>query len=261
MTIPHAGELQAWLAPKAPCEPLLMWCHTTNLEALAKILSEGVMRPQLCAVFKKDLTYLFYGRPAYRFKNDKPLLDEYDWPVILVFKNKVEEFGEALYPFDSGAFMGKRYERWLNPAWPLGEFALDVGSHTHAKHVGAFYEKNDAYLLGRAKDIKTGSLGTDVKPAAISKMLREAHDAPADDRRIAIELIVNKEIPIDSDHVAAIVVPVDLIGPHSPTLMAAEAQGIVLYPYRLVTHQTGREHHRLLEEKVYELMEKNKCIK
>ena len=236
----------------------MMWCHTTDLAALREILHLRVMRPQPCHVFKEDLTYMFYGRPAYRFKDDKPLLDEYAWPVILVFTNDIERLGKVIYPFDSGAFENKRYSRWLKPEWKIDDFALDIVRQSHATHVGAFYSTNDRYLLGNGKHFERGSFGFAVEAAAIAKMIRESHEAAADDRRIAVELILDKDIPIDSKHLKGIIVPAELIG--EPELASIQAEGVLVYPYRLITHQTAREHHRLLEDEVYKLLEANKCL-
>ncbi len=215
------------------------------------------MRPQHCKVFKADLTYMFYGRPAYRFKEDEALFDEYNWPVILVFRPEVESLGREVYPFDSGAFAGGLYADWLHSGWCLDDFALDPNKQSHARHVGAFYENNDAYLEGRAKHFTSGSLQFNLEAAAIGKMIREYKGAPADDRRLAVELVVNQDIPIDAAHLLAIVVPAQLST--SAELRAVERTGIAIFPYRLITSSTAREHHRLMEDKVYELLKGCKC--
>jgi len=214
------------------------------------MLHDGAIHPQMCNVFKSDLSYFFYGRPAYRFKDDPSLLDNHAWPVILVFKNTIEEFVWSAYPFDSGAFHHGRYKEWLDSKWEIDRFKIDVTSTTHARHVAAFYEGNEAYLDGKGRNISSSTFGFNLEAAAVSQMIKECRGASADDRRFAIEMIADQPIPLDSRYVAMVIVPRVLSD--SVELRPLVSGGIRAYPYRVIEHFTASQHHAQLENVIFE---------
>jgi hypothetical protein len=244
------SALQNWLDKHEHTSPLLYWCHTTNMSGFRQILRDGALSPQKCSVFESDLSYFFYGRPAYRFKSDPSLLDNHAWPVILVFKNTIESFSWSAFPFDSGAFFNGRYQQWLDSTWRIDAFKIDVASTTHARHVSAFYEGNEDYLDGKGKHLDSSKFGLDLEAAAVAQMIRECRDGGADDRRFTIEMIADTPIPLDSRYVAMVIVPRVLAD--SEELVPLVSRGIHVYPYRVITHFTASQHHAQLENAVFE---------
>ncbi|EPS1221913.1 hypothetical protein QZN01_29605 [Burkholderia cenocepacia] len=244
------STLQDWLDKHEPTTPLLYWCHTTNVSGFREMLRGDALNPQMCNVFKSDLSYFFYGRPAYRFKGDPSLLDAHAWPVVLVFKNTIENFSCSAFPFDSGAFRSGRYQKWLDSAWEIDSFKIDVASTTHARHVAAFYEGNGDYLDGNGKRFHSTSFGLNLEAKAVSEMIRECRDGGADDRRFTVEMIVDAPIPLDPQYVAMVIIPSALAD--SVEVAPLASRGIRVYPYRVITHLTASHHHALLENVVFD---------
>ncbi len=217
------------------------------------MVRDGALNPQKCNVFQSDLSYFFYGRPAYRFKDDPSLRDNHAWPVILVFKNAIEEFSCSAFPFDSGAFCNGRYKEWMDSSWELNSFKIDVASATHARHVAAFYDGNEDYLDGRGRDLRSSDFGFNLEAAAVSKMIRECRGGNADDRRFAIEMIANQPIPFDPRYIAMVIVP--RILSDSAELQPLVSAGIHVYPYRVIEYFTASQHHAELENAVFKRQE------
>ncbi|WP_174422107.1 hypothetical protein [Burkholderia diffusa] len=218
------------------------------------MLRDEALNPQKCSVFKSDLSYFFYGRPAYRFKGDPSLLDNHAWPVILVFKNTIENFACSAFPFDSGAFCNGRYKQWLDSTWEIDTFKIDVASTTHARHVAAFYEGNEDYLDGKGKYLHSSNFGFNLEAAAVSQMIRECREGEADDRRFTIEMIADAPIPLDPQYVAMVIVPRVLAD--SEELAPLVSREIHVYPYRVITHLTASQHHAHLENAVFDRQQK-----
>ncbi|WP_186183266.1 hypothetical protein [Burkholderia gladioli] len=244
------SSLQNWLNQHEPTSSLLYWCHTTNMTGLRQILRDGALGPQKCNVFEMDLSYFFYGRPAYRLKGDPSLLDNHAWPIIFVLKNTIEDFAWSAFPFDSGAFQNGLYQQWLDPTWDINAFRIDIPNTTHARHIAAFYDSNEDYLDGKGKQLHPSNFGFNLEAAAISQMIRECRGGDADDRRFTIEMIADNPIPLNSQYVAMVIVPREVAD--SQELRPLSSCGIHVYPYRVITHLTASQHHAHLENTIFE---------
>ena len=53
------------IVSQVPSEPSMAMIHTTTVELFRLICGSGSLAPQACPVMHTDLTYFFYGRPAY----------------------------------------------------------------------------------------------------------------------------------------------------------------------------------------------------
>jgi hypothetical protein len=60
--------------------------HLTSVGAGRKIVSLGQIEARPCAVFKRDLVYMFLARPAYRLRNGGAKSDQINrFPCALLF--------------------------------------------------------------------------------------------------------------------------------------------------------------------------------
>lgn len=194
-----------WLQKTAPLEKKLKWCHRTDAFALRDIIRNGNVVPRMCDVFKEPLTYLFYGRPAYRAQESQQLRLSARAPVILIFNSSIEQSGLRLFPFDSGAF-GSRYEAWCHQDMQLSGFDMPCGQDAAERHVSAFFGSPESYLAMEPLQPRRSYAG-EFEVETVVEMLKDGSALPADDRRLAIELQLNCNLSLTSADTAAIVIP------------------------------------------------------
>ena len=87
--------------------------HTTSAYSFADLCDGDSIDPRYCKWFKKDLIYLFYGRPAYRTEEAEFTDLSFNWPIIFVFDPEKIDGITSIYPFDTGAFFLNLYNRFF----------------------------------------------------------------------------------------------------------------------------------------------------
>jgi hypothetical protein len=159
----------------------------------------------MCDVFHEPLTYLFYGRPAYRANESQQVRLSARAPVIIIFNNAIEHDGTRLFPFDSGAFKTK-YEPWRHHEMELSGFHMPCGESAAERHVSAFFGSRKRYLaMEPTRPVRPYAGEFEVE--AVTEMLNDNSSEPADDRRLAIELQLKRSLNLTSLDTAAIVIP------------------------------------------------------
>ncbi len=194
-----------WLQKTEPHEKKLKWCHRTDAFALRSIISNGCIIPKKCNIFQEDLIYLFYGRPAYRSNESEQVRLTAKSPVIIIFKNAIEDSGVRLFPFDSGAF-DSRYDKWRHTDMDLSGFHMPCGKNAPEKHVSEFFKTCQNYLAMQANKPERKYEG-EFEVETITEILTDSSSDNADDRRLAIELQVNRNLNLNSSDTTAIIIP------------------------------------------------------
>ena len=127
---------------------LLPLIHTTTAYSFDQICNDDYIEPERCKHFKEDIVYLFYGRPAYRVEDSTKSSLEHNWPIVFVFEPEKLKDIKAIFPFDTGAFFFKLYERFFNKRSKVEDFSLP-GSLEYAKRlVGIYYGSAGRYFVG-----------------------------------------------------------------------------------------------------------------
>ena len=163
------------------------------------------------------MTYLFYGRPAYRAKDGNNARMEFEWPIIFIFDpDKIARI-HNVFPFDTGAYAKGLYSDFFDPKSKIMDFALDPSIESARKLVGTFYVSHEEYYCGytrknveipmrqfemqgvfelsRLPGVQDGALGTLVR----------------DERSSAIEVQVSEPITL-KDSLLAIILPAPYMG-------------------------------------------------
>ncbi len=134
----------------APENPAMSLIHTTSVTSFREICinSCNTIIPQTCAVMKEDLTYLFYGRPAYRSSGISATDRNKDSrPVFMLFDKCAVDKYYSVYPLDSGAYNHGVYSPHLDGI----DFPdLDCSSIPDAeqKIVSRYFLDNESYFFG-----------------------------------------------------------------------------------------------------------------
>jgi hypothetical protein len=176
--------------------PELPLVHSTLVEYFRLVAQAGKLQPRDCPVFGEPLIYLFYGRPAYRStRGAMPDTTIQCCPVCFIFKPTFLKVHPArIYPFDTGAAKGGRFEPLITPA-DTDDFKMHPALKSVQRFTHAFFETNGDYFLGRPREGLT--IPAD-EEAARKYYSFVSHEGPEhyDDRRSAVEFQYDKPISL-----------------------------------------------------------------
>ena len=208
----HRGmSLKSIVAPTTPTLPILPLIHSTGADAFLSLTETKTLSPSLCPVYKEQLLYFFYGRPAYR-PNSKVLNTSLPVfrPVCILLSHDAVSEPKRVAPLDTGAFHAGLFTRHLAPHMAKDCFYIDEGVKGAAKFVSAFFETNKRYYLGRLKhDIHLKS--TDLIAQSYCSIVSDTGISEVDDRRSTIELQIDVAVPLTSQTVLAVALPEDFL--------------------------------------------------
>lgn len=184
--------------------------HTTRAYFLKKILIDRAIEPQCCEVFRGEkLSYLFYGRPSYKFNDDTVIAKYWQLPTVLLFDSDVCS-AERIFPFDSGAFEKGMYPKFFS-MMPRDEFELHGSGDDIGKLVSAFLVDAERYfkLIPRKEDdfINGFSVSIDDEEVRALYDLISSNENKIDDRRFSIEFQTSMKIELSLGKCKAIILP------------------------------------------------------
>jgi hypothetical protein len=184
--------------------------HTTNAYNAKRIIKGNLLSPQDCTVFKNDsLTYLFYGRPSYKYSSDSQVSKYWELPSLFIFDyTKIQ--CKRIFPFDSGAHNIGLYPNFLN-MMPLEEFEVNGQINAPERIVGSFFVDTDRYFRLKPRDRRDfesryGVTSTEEEILALHD-LAFLYSDKIDDRRFAIELQTEAPLSMNNGSLMAIIIP------------------------------------------------------
>jgi len=219
--------------------PRLPLVHSTDTYVLEDVLTAGQLEPQPCKVFSEKLTYLFYGRPAFRPNNDaEPTSLSHYFPVCLIFKPDWAGAIKRIYPFDSGAFEGGFYQAYLHKAMRLADFGLEPNAATPGKLIDCFFGSVPAYLQGRPTATPPFD-PSEFEALSYHALINAREGNSIDSRGSGVEIQTDASLPI-AEAVSAVVLPSTFAdGSTGKTL---QALGIDPLPYRVAARSRPSEY-------------------
>ena len=128
--------------------PLLPLTHAAALSTFRKIATGDSIMPQQCDRMGDTLTYLFYGKPAYRTPSVPSEKLSWGAPIVFVIDPNIALDIKRVVPFDSGAFVDGMYGNIFPKDSNLQMFELEKNLDGAQKCVTAFYGDNSAYFSG-----------------------------------------------------------------------------------------------------------------
>jgi hypothetical protein len=253
------GRFRALIQKTSPAGPRLPLIHSTDAYAVGTMLEDGgKIEPQPCSIFKPErLTYLFYGRPAYRpNQNELPTDLQHYLPVCLIFRPSATIAIKRMFPFDSGAFDGDFYRSYLHKRMQLGDFRIEADADTPGRVVRRFFSDNTNYVMGRAatseahdpSEFEADSYACIIGPSGANAL---------DSRGAAIEVQTDRTIEL-SGNVEAAILPSSQsraeIGRH------LRDAGIRVIPYRVGVRPRPGDFPGKIEDKVIDYLCRAKLI-
>jgi hypothetical protein len=189
----------------------LPWAHSTAASNLMDIIASGRLLATPCNVFKGEkLCYLFIGRPAYKMK---PVENPSSWqlPVAFVVRFAEKPSIKRIYPFDSGAFHGRRLPSYIT-TFRLGGYELDANPELAGRLISFFFKSTDRYFMRRPAGLEElkEDHNLDMRHAEILALSRLYHETSApkfDDRAAAIEVQIDEDIQLTPQNLLGVVMP------------------------------------------------------
>lgn len=183
--------------------------HTTPAYNLRRIFEDGRISTSPCQFFdQEELCYFFFGRPAYKWETEG---DASDWelPVCFIFEYAIKD-AKRIFPFDTGAFKGKRFPKFIT-GMPISEFEISDVENAPGKIVGAFFSSSGNYYRNKCKsedDFRDALSVSDIESEvrALHKLYSTQH-AKSDDRRATIEIQFDRDVHLKSGGLIGIILP------------------------------------------------------
>lgn len=188
--------------------PRLPLVHNTDCFALDSVLESGSIDPQPCNVFKgENLTYLFYGKPAFRPNlNEEPSGLYHYYPVCLIFNESIHFQVKRVFPFDSGAYNLELYSKFLHKNMQLEDFGLVADLSSPGKVVSTFFGNNEKYLRGSSSCKSDGLDPSEFEAHSYLALITSRDSNVLDSRLSAIEVQTADVIDLKKC-VSAIILP------------------------------------------------------
>lgn len=178
-------------------EPLkLPFVHTTEARNLESIATHGQLATKFCAVASRPVIYLFYGRPAYRSNQGSlPTTDNFLFPICFVFRHTfIEQRISAIFPFDTGAASSGMFQPIIQ-GHQTGDYQLPSDLLNACRMVNFFFGSNGKYFQGIAKR-RLSIPSNEEEALKYYKLITHKDSVRYDDRRSAIEILLDNALPI-----------------------------------------------------------------
>lgn len=228
---PFEEQVYAAIATGKPHLKALPLTHLTDWAGFVAISKDGQFAPKKpCSIYGKYLVYGFYGRPAYRLRDEglSHSLPTFA-PVCFILNPKLVDGAERMLPFDSGGF--NRYAAAMHPSLTLDDYELTSGLASIATIISYFWGSNAGYYGTKFLD----SLA--IGPAAVAlihyySLISNRLSTVFDNRCSTIEVQLPSPVKLDAN-VEAIVVPSSVAGDEAATIAASLSAELLTYEFEM----------------------------
>jgi hypothetical protein len=185
--------------------------HSTPAANIYNIAEHRRIRIFNCDVFSGEkLCYLFVGRPAFKWTIET---DASYWqcPLVFVFRDLSGIPIKRIHPFDSAAFVRKRFPEYIT-MFPLNRFELGAEKSIIPKLIAAFHGDLDRYMRGDSLSLDAIKAQFSLTPRhqEIEALIRLYNDRSArkhDDRRSCIEIQISHDLNLSGGNLLGVVLP------------------------------------------------------
>lgn len=237
------NRLRRLVSASTEAAPRLPLVHTTDAYFFEDILDEQEITPQPCPVFTGEaLTYLFYGRPAFRPNlHAEPTSLKHYFPVCLIFKPEWSPTLRRVFPFDTGAFHNEFYGAYLHKRMKLGDFGLEPFAETPGKVISRFFGSVPAYLTA-APQATSRPDPSEFEAESYIALINAKDGNAIDSRGSGVEVQIDETISI-VDALSAVILPQNFV--QGATGAALKKLGITPISYRV--HERTRPNEYMSE--------------
>jgi hypothetical protein len=200
-----------------PIDGILPLVHIADASHLEDIIDSAILLPTECDVFKENLLYFFYGRPAYKTRKEENSNLFVDFPVVFALKPKIYPANRVrAFPLDTGAFKRGYYKGHFHKETAIESLEIEPDEDSISRYIGLFYANNLDYYVGRS------TKNTEIRPtefilqglhelARLPAQPSTQNSIPQDERSSSIEIQFSSSMPL-KDNVLAIILPGAFLG-------------------------------------------------
>ena|GEM_PF-5925146 len=174
------------------------------------ILQDGFFSPRKCYYFSnltgstENLLYFFYAKPAYK---DPQGYEPSDPPIVFVMAP--ENAPIRVFPFDTGAFFGKRYAYALGDnykdEYDLMEFQMPTEMRKISKYINALWKNNVSYYRDKPHISKTITQIGNSYVKALIRLIKAPVSHKCDERKHTVEVQFDNDIQLKGSLKAIII--------------------------------------------------------
>ncbi|CDZ46972.1 hypothetical protein [Neorhizobium galegae] len=185
--------------------------HTCDAFQGRTYLREQLLKTEdVCEVFNEQITYLFYGRPAFKYSmNEGNYVNLSMYPLCFVFDIDLVGAIKRIFPFDTGALHHKILKRFIHEKNVVADFELSPDQNRISDVIIHFYGSNRSYVDGKLADLQIDEF--DFESTAFSQMHNRYVPDGSDERRITIEVHGEQQISLDKGALKALIVPAPML--------------------------------------------------
>lgn len=189
--------------------PLFHTCEA--FQARTYIRDRELKTTDICEVFKEPITYLFYGRPAYKYALKGGMTKNISvYPVCFIFDIDLLPEIQRIYPFDTGALHHKILSNFIHGDNTVAHFELEPERNRIADVVLHFHGTNANYLAGTLEEKAHDPFN--FESVSYAEMHKTYVPDASDERRITIEVHAPERLKLKDGALRAMIVPMPLLG-------------------------------------------------
>lgn len=217
-----SARVRDFISAFEPFSPRLPLTHICPMFAFREIVGGASLNPQKCDVYNEDLTYLFYGRPAYRAKQNAYHRLKWSIPILFLLNPEETYSVRRVLPFDSGAFNKGMYGLTFAERSQVKDFELDPEIDSAQKFVTALYGNNKMYYAGES-DKSLDLTDWDFELQGLDYLSKQPalqdpnSQLSIDERSSAVEIQISDPIDIGRSTLALFVPETLLVDPYFQT--------------------------------------------
>lgn len=191
--------------------PPLPLVHSTQAALLKQFVARNAIIPAWCDVFKREASYFFVGRPAYKKKLHDEEIGYWQLPVCFIFEFDAVPGIDTVYPFDTGAHAQKRMPEFVQ-MFEREEYRVPASRTGVSRLIGSvFADALDYFRLQpkpRRQFNSEFSLGVfDEEIHALHMLASSRRTERLDDRRLCVEVQTKEIVSLDQRGLLAVVCP------------------------------------------------------
>lgn len=205
--------------------------HITDWAGFLAISSAGEFAPKkTCPIYGTHLVYAFYGRPAYRLKDDGLSHNIPSFaPVCILLRSKLTDDAARLLPFDSGGF--SMYGPAMHSSLQLQDYELSGGSKSPNEIIKRLWNSNLKYYGTKVLQ----GISIDASKIALQhyyQLISNKLSVSFDNRCSTIEVQFHAPMKLKGN-VEAIIVPSEVASKHVAQIARSLKAELLTYDFEM----------------------------
>ena len=186
-----------------PSLPIIHICELGDSES---VLENDELSVSYCKSLDDTVLYFFYGKPSYITKDElsEDRTDMLYWPIALVFNVENVQI-HHIFPFDSGAFIKKKFSSAFHRNMRLSDFEIENSIEALQHYVNVFFGSSENYMSGFVT-LHSNEVENNLALSSLYNLLTPSGTAEYDERANTIEIVSKESMPV-SQYIKLLILP------------------------------------------------------